>query len=261
MKKMMKFIYPILVSLFLTASILLLRPVTKASHTPHSNTGHTVEGLVARFTFETGSHDELRNFAPTKLHGVTIDNGALQVDRGTWAQAPYIGPPLQEQTLVSFIRLKDLGIKGGSPVTFTTNNSSYFNGLALGEIPIKFRATNINWVAISEFKDRSKDLRPPFKETYTHQLLKMAISYKKVNGQCQVSIYRNGEQIAQYTKGRIGTLAPQNSQVLFGMREFHDKTSTYPPTSDVWLKADIEEVQIYNRALSQAEIQLLDYAK
>jgi hypothetical protein len=89
----------------------------------------------------------------------------------------------------------------------------------------------------------------------------MAVSYKNVNGKCQISMYRNGEFIGQYTKGKLGILPPHESKVLFGMRQMHDKTRTYPPSYQAWLKAAIEEVQIYDRVLSQAEIRSLDFIK
>ena len=228
-----------------------------------NNKGYTVEGLVGRFTFEKSAQDEVGNFGKTELKGVTIDNGALQVDRGTWAYATYHGSPLLEKTLVSFIHLKSLELNGGSPVTFTTNDASYFNGLVLGEVngAISLSALNIYWSITSEELKRTKFIRPAYKEVSTHHLLKMAVTFKNVNGQAQISIYRNGEQIAQYTQGQLEKLAPNNSKVIFGMRNLHDKTRAYTPPYQVWLNADIEEVQIYNRALSQAEIKSLDFVK
>ena len=169
---------------------------------PHtSRTGHTTKGLVGHFTFEKGAQDALGNFGATELHGVTIDNGCLQLERATWAQAPYHGPACKDMSFISFVRLKDLDLKGGSVATFMRSDGEYFNGLALGEIPWKFNAHNTYWVAVSEFKNRTKNLRPGYREESTHQLLKMAITFKNINGQCQTTIYRNGEQIGQYIQG------------------------------------------------------------
>ncbi len=130
-------------------------------------------------------------------------------------------------------------------VTFTTNNSDYLNGLVLGEVNgiYSLSAVNTYWSVVSEENVRLEYLRPGYKEEHTHTLLKMATTFKNVNGKCQISIYRNGDQIGQFTKGQLKTLAPGNSKVMFGMREMHDKIRSYPPSYQTWIKADIEEIR------------------
>ncbi len=258
---MIKYWY-LLILLFLGSRLATSLNANTTSQPQATKEGHTVAGLVGHFTFEKGAQDLLGNFGPTELNGVKVNKGALQVDRATWAQAPYIaGPVLYEKTFVSFVRLKGLDPMGGSLINFMRNDASYYNGLALGETPWKFSAINTYWNAVSESKNRTKNLRPGFKEENTHELLKMTIVYKNIGGKCQTTIYRNDQQIAQYLQGKLETLAPNNSKVLFGMRQFHDKTRLYVPYFQVWLKADIEEVQIYDRVLSPAEIKVLDYVK
>lgn len=79
----------------------------------------------------------------------------------------------------------------------------------------------------------------------------MAISYANDNGTARVRIYRNGDEIGDYTHGQFVSFAKNDAEAIWGKR--HGSVGGGPGDLDV----HIEDSRIYAAVLSQAEIKKL----
>ncbi len=206
------------------------------------------ETLVGHWTFEKGVEleDLTGNFVDITLMGAEIADGKLNVDLGKWAIASgYDGPDIEEKTLVSWVIMDDLDVQKGSVLTIDRLSDPTFDAIVFGE------RQNRRWMAGSGWFHRTQDPKPGFEEKETGVLIMMAISYENDNGTARVRIYRNGDEIGDYTHGQFVTFANKDAETICGKR--HGGLGGGPGDLDV----HIEDSRIYAAVLSQAEIKKL----
>jgi hypothetical protein len=220
-----------------------------------TNNQPTRAALVGQWTFEGPNPltDQTGNFSALVLQGnASIFNGQLDLNgTGTtptgWAYASnYTGPTITSKTLVSWLKLQNLGPYAGSPLGIRANSIDRFDSIVYGELQ-----TN-RWMAGSNIYARTQNFSPGFQETTTDQLIQIAIAYNDLgSGQMQISGYRNGSLIGTYLTANASTYSPGGVTVDFGPR------SAYFSSPRGSLDALIEESRIYDTALTQSQIAAL----
>jgi len=145
-----------------------------------------------------------------------------------------------DKTLVSWVMLKDKGVRGGSVLTVEADDQ--FDAIVFAEL------AEARWMAGSDMWHRTnkEQRRYPREEADAKTLVQMAIVYKDD----QITVYRNGEEYASHRARNIDLLSRKNNFVVFGLRH----TSGHGGR----VAAVIEDARIYNQALSQEEVKRLE---
>ena len=210
--------------------------------------GEKAEALVGHWTFEKDVElqDLTGNFVDITLMGAEIADGQLDIDINKWAIASgYDGPDIEDKTLVSWVIMDDLNVQKGSILTIDRLSDPTFDAIVFGE------RQNHRWMAGSGWFHRTQDPDPGFEEKKTGELIMMAISYQNDNGTARVRLYRNGNEIGDYTHGQFVSFAKNDAEAIWGKR--HGGVGGGPGDLDV----HIEDSRIYAAVLSQAEIRKL----
>lgn len=221
--------------------------------------------LIGHWIFEGVSPqaDLTGNFPDLLLQGnASINNGQLDVNgTGTnatgWAvtdsgSGAYAGPPITNKTLVSWLTLEGLEAVAdeGSAMTLDRVGSDHFDGIIFAEIQ------SDRWMNGSTTWSRTQNFAPGFQETTTGALIQMAITYADLGGgNLQVTGYRNGLQIGQYTTPNASSWATGDAEVFFGVR--HGNISAGSGALD----ARIEEARLYDEVLTAAQLNALAIVK
>ena len=205
---------------------------------------------VGWWTFEKGVEleDIAGNFPDLELKDAKIDNGALDVDKGTWAVTvgDYKGPDITDKTMVSWASLDDLDVQSGSILSIDKISADEFDAIVFGE------RQSHRWMAGSSVFKRTKNPVPGFEETKTDVLVQLAYTYEDVGGQAHIMMYRNGEVFGDYTQGPIATHTADDAEVFFGLRHGNSETGGLGEVN-----AHIEEARIYDEVLGEAQIKSL----
>ena len=149
--------------------------------------------------------------------------------------------PLVDKTLVVWVAPANLAQKGGSALTLD-DQRSHFDGIIFGEL------ARGKWMAGSDFyrRTQSEQANSPAETADTRTFVQVAIVYK---GR-QVTLYRNGQQYAQYTMAPPPQEFGPQSVVLIGKRHLDQG-------DDAHFAGAIDDARIYDRALSAEEIAAL----
>jgi len=216
--------------------------------------------LIGHWTFEAGSElkDLTGNFPDLLLMGdAAVAGGELDLNGfGTTASGwaitdsdggAYEGPAITNKTLVVWLTLQGLGdvAVAGSAMTLDRVASDQFDGIIFGE------RQNNRWMNGSSFWSRTADLSPGFEETEIGTPVHLAIAYQATGGGMQVTVFRNGQSIGQYSSGVPSFWEPGDAEVIFGIR--HGSTAGGGGALD----ALISEARLYNQALNGPEIRRL----
>lgn len=210
--------------------------------------GDKAEALVGHWTFENGVEleDLTGNFVDITLMGAEVADGQLDINLNQWAIASgYDGPDIEDKTLVSWVIMDDLDVQKGSILTIDRLSDPTFDAIVFGE------RQNRRWMAGSGWFDRTQDPVHGFEEKNTGELIMVAISYENDNDTARVRIYRNGDEIGDYTHGKFVSFAKNDAEAIWGKR--HGGVGGGPGDLDV----HIEDSRIYAAVLTQAEIKKL----
>ena len=117
--------------------------------------------------------------------------------------------PLKDKTLVVWVSPANLTQRGGSALTID-DGESHFDGIIFGEIAPR------KWMPGSDFHHRTHQGQAnwPEETAATNTFLQIAITYKAQ----QVTVYRNGQQYAQYTMANPPLAFGSPSVVVIGLR-------------------------------------------
>ena len=214
---------------------------------PLSISAQVQEGnLVGWWRFDS-LEEETGNFGDIVLHGASVEGGQLVVDPGKWAHAlDYTGPDITELTLASWVALDSYAKTNGSALTLDEVSTDQFCGIVWAE------RVNKQWMPGSSHFRRTDDFPNAVTEPETGDLVFVAITYKNVNNQYEITGYRNGESMGSFRKGDLRTWEAGDSEAIWGKRHVN---GTSGPGE---LSAHIEESRIYNVALSAGEIESLN---
>ena len=124
----------------------------------------------------------------------------------------YDGPDIGEKTLVSWAIMDDLDVQQGSILTIDRLSDPTFDAIVFGE------RQHHRWMAGSGWFHRTQDPEPGFEEKKTGELIMMAISYADDGGTARVRIYRNGDEIGDYTFGQFEPFDNNDAEAIWGKR-------------------------------------------
>ena len=203
------------------------------------------DNLVGWWRFDTMA-DETGNWGDIALHGATLVEGQLVVETGKWAHAlDYTGPDITELTLASWLSLDDYSKTNGSALTLDKVTADQFCGIVWAE------RVDRQWMPGSSHFRRTNDFPRAVTETDSGDLHFIAITYKNVSNQYEITGYRNGESMGSFTRGDLRTWPAGDAEAVWGKRH----TNGLAGPGD--LNAHIEESRIYNVALTADEIETL----
>lgn len=197
----------------------------------------------ARWTFEVDARDDVGALPSTLVGAAAVREGRLKLDgRGSVLKAGPLPRALREKTLEAWILLPELAQRGGGVISIERRDGTVFDAIVFGERePAK-------WVAGSDFYRRSRDLAAPPENSKPSQPVQLAVVYDTDGG---VSVYRNGERYApRYVpggeQGSLRSYPAGEAQILIGLR--------HTGAGNGFLRADIDEARVYDRALSAEEV-------
>lgn len=202
-------------------------------------------GLVGQWTFESGAEvrDLTGHFGDRTLqNGASVVNGSLNLDAGQAAlSGAYAGPALGSKTMVAWLRLDNLDVQTGSPLSIEQVDVHGFDAIVYGE------RQSHRWMASSDFFNRTQDFNPGFQESTTGELVQVAITYEDLGGGLvRIRGYRDGIQIGDSTSGNMHTW---NHGVIAKFGPRHAAFGS--------LDAHIDEARIYNRVLTASDLAAL----
>lgn len=205
--------------------------------------------LVGHWTFEKGveTKDLTGNFGDVVLRGsgAVIQDGMLDVGPNNFAVAgSYTGPTISTKTLVSWVSIDSFDTQKGSVLTIDKVNSDEFDAIVFGELQDK------RWLAGSmNFARTVSNPTPGFEETELNIPIQMAITYENTNGGTHVIMYRNGNKIADFTKGAFASWQAGDAEIFWGLR--HGNANSAGPGR---LDCKIEESRIYDSVLTAEQL-------
>ena len=136
-----------------------------------------------------------------------------------------------DKTLVSWVKLNEMSVRGGSILTIQDGNQ--YDGIIFS------RKGPGKWIAGSDDSKRTlKDLSNIKSETAgSGKMVQMAIIYED----SEIRIYRDGELYTQYAAQNIDLLSSNNNFVVFGLSRYG---------GEGFISGEIEDARIYSSALS-----------
>jgi hypothetical protein len=196
---------------------------------------------IARWTFETDTKDVIAGI-PATLHGeARIADGRLKLDgKKSFAQSALLSREIREKTLEGWVTLANLEQRGGSVVSIEADK--VFDAIVFGERePGK-------WMVGSSYFQRTRSLGADSEAAGPTELIHVAITYDSSN---RITFYRNGaphgkSYVPEGENAALQTFGSTNAHLLFGLRHTGSK--------DGRLAGEIEEVRLYDRALTSEEI-------
>ena len=195
---------------------------------------------LALWTFEGGSlQDQVGGMHAGLKGSARVERGRLILDgKNSYASTGPLGKDVSEKTLEAWVYLPTLKQGGGGAISLQTPDGKVFDSIVFAE-----REKN-KWMAGSNGFARTRNVSGQGENSNPATAVHMAIVYKADNS---VSIYRNGELYGQsYTPGGRVTYRKGRANVLLGLR--------HQGGGNGFLRAEIEQAALYDRALSEKEI-------
>ena len=189
---------------------------------------------MLRWTFDEGPDDLVRGLSGQLRDGAKIEDGRLILDGKKAHLVSAKLPRLPKtKTLEGWVQLNDLEQRAGAVISIHHSPGNVFDALVYGER--RPRA----WMVGSDFFKRTLDLAN--KESEADQLVHVAITYGDGD---TITLYRNGRAIGSYKpRNPLIEFEQEKALVYLGRR-----------TGSGYLKGEIEEIRVYNRALTAEEV-------
>lgn len=193
---------------------------------------------IARWEFEKDLHDSLGDLHAAAIGGARLENGALTLDGGSYAQTPPLARPLKAKTLEAWVQLDDLEQRGGGVMSVETLGGEVFDSIVFGEQQPR------EWLAGSDFFRRTQPFAGPA-EPAAGALVHLAIAY---HADGKIVGYRDGKPYGKaYASAGPIAFEPGASHIVFGLRHS-------PAGGNKLLKGRILQAQLYDRALAAEEV-------
>lgn len=195
----------------------------------------------AVWTFDGNANDLLGSMNGELVGAARIDKGRLVLDGKTaYVRTAQLPKRVTEKSLEVWVALENRDQGGGGAMTLQTESGGTFDSIVYGE-----REAG-RWMAGSESFIRTRSVSGPVENAGAQQLAQMTIVYRNDNS---ITLYRDGKPYgAPYTpdSAAIRAYEPKSSRVLFGLR--------HTGASNGFLKGEIEEARLYDRALNSQEV-------
>ncbi len=200
-------------------------------------------GLVGYWPFNGNANDESGNG-----NNGTVNGATLTTDRFGNSISAYnfngnqqyivtnsIQSQLSSKTFSAWVKLNSLNQTGGGVISIQKPNGSEFDALVYNEF-------SSGWFFGSDYLSRSSTSN--FIESQSNEWINMVVSYENNN----FKMYRNGILIHTSSQYALKTFS-LDCVFLFGFRHYW--------AANGFINAKLDDIFIYNRALSDTEIQQL----
>ncbi|MEX1228739.1 MAG: DUF1549 domain-containing protein [Planctomycetaceae bacterium] len=203
------------------------------------------DGLPKPEPLASWNFDDDFNDVVGKLHGraeggAQIHKGSLELDgRGAYMASAPIENDITEKTLEAWIKLRDLDQRGGGVISIQTLDGVTFDAIVFGEQePKRWMAGSNGFVRTQSFQGSD--------ETLAHnEFVHVAITY---DADGVITGYRNGIRYgSSYKSSGPVTFRAGEAQIVVGLRHA-------PPGGNRMLAGTVDKVQLYDRALTPAEV-------
>ena len=200
------------------------------------------DGLVAYYPFNGNANDESGNGNDGEVMGATLAvdrfgtaNSAYNFDGDKDVISSNINQELEEKTFSAWVKLSDLDQGGGGVVGVQFNSS--FDSLVYNE-----KADG--WRLGSESNQRSSSAN---QAENSSDWIFVCATYKNRS----YIFYRNGEQL--FTNKSSELFKFSKPQLMIGQKQ-GIPAGNYNAEHRLYLKGQIDDVRIYNRALNNSEV-------
>ena len=195
---------------------------------------------VIRWSFTDSTNLSLNG---SLVGGATLAEGRLRlVQEGAFFKSAPLLRDLHEKTLEVWVSIADLQQGGGAALSIEASDGKVFDAIVFGERQSR------KWTSGSEGFARTKDLGAADESTPASGLIHMVAVYSSDN---RVALFRNGVAYGKpyLPSTPLQTFRAGDAHVLLGMRH----TGGGHP----FLRGEIAQAAIYDRALSESEISIL----
>ncbi len=194
---------------------------------------------IAQWDFARGLRDQVGELHGTAERGARLEDGGLVVDGRGYVVTPPIAKGIGEKTLEAWVRLADLGQRGGGVISIQTPGGDEFDAIVYGE-----REAG-QWMAGSDGFRRTKSFGGPEETEAVDRPVHVAIVYA-ADG--TVSGFRDGKPYGSaYRSVGLKRFPAKTSVVLFGLRHAD-------PGGNRLLRGTILGARLFDRALSPDEV-------
>lgn len=203
------------------------------------------DGLVAYYPFNGNADDASGNGNDGIVDGAILSedrfgnpNSAYIFDGiDVWIYTQSVDQALTEKTMSAWVKLNDVSQQGGGVVSLETPEADpNFDSIVYNE-------QGTGWGFGSDYFRRTDEWSGYCEKS--SQWVHITATYQDY----QYKLYRNGDLILETTSFSAYNF-PDTNRILIGRRHT-------PRSDNTFLNAQIDEVRIYNRALSESEIQEL----
>ena len=195
---------------------------------------------LASWKFAEGLEDKVGKLHAQTVGSAAIRDGALDVNRKDgFARTTTLTKDVREKTLEAWVRLGDLGQRGGAAISLQTRNGDVFDAIVFGEQEPR------RWMAGSDRFQRTKSFNGPEEREAKDRAVHVAIVY---HGDGTIEGFRDGKRYGTpYKSSGPHHFRAQDSEVVFGLR--------HSPASEAkLLDGAILGAQLYDRALTPKEL-------
>jgi hypothetical protein len=198
---------------------------------------------VSRWTFDRDLKDEIGQLHGVAQGGARVEGGALVLDgKSAYVASAPLTKKIQARTLEVWVKLDNLGQRGGAAISIQGMNGVQFDAIVFGE-----REPG-RWMSGSSGFSRTKSFGGAEGEKEAaNQFVHIAIVYQ---GDGTITGYRNGRTYGKPYKTGVATYAAGSSQIIFGLR--HGTSAG----GGRMLAGRIDRAQLYDRALTAEEVAL-----
>ncbi|MEX0726002.1 MAG: DUF1549 domain-containing protein [Planctomycetaceae bacterium] len=203
------------------------------------------QGLPKPEPLASWNFDDDFNDVVGKLHGraeggAQIHKGSLELDgRGAYMASAPIEKDVTEKTLEAWVKLRDLDQRGGGVISIQTLDGVTFDAIVFGEQEPK------RWMAGSNGFVRTQSFQGSDESLAHNEFVHVAITY---DADGVITGYRNGIKYGSSYKSSVPvTFRAGEAQIVAGLRHA-------PPGGNRMLAGMVDKVQLYDRALTPAEV-------
>ncbi|MCA9129139.1 MAG: DUF1553 domain-containing protein, partial [Planctomycetales bacterium] len=194
---------------------------------------------IARWDFEQDSHDTIGKLHAQLREKAVVQGGRLRLNGQGYAVTEPLTCDIGAKTLEAWVKLDAADQAGGSVVSIESADGVVFDGIVYAEQEAK------RWMAGSDYFSRTQSFGGPEERDAQSRFVHLAITY---NEDGLIAAYRDGKPYGTpYVSSSLARFQAGQSRLLFGLRHS-------PSSSDRMLRCEIAQVQLYDRALSAAEV-------
>jgi hypothetical protein len=197
---------------------------------------------ILEWNFESGLNDQILGLKTNLRNGAAIENGRLILRNGGYAVTDNLPIGIAEKTLSAWVQLDNLSQRAGGVISMQNTNGSVFDSIVFAEREPR------RWISGSNNFSRTKPFSSaPPENLADNQLIHIAITYSpdgKITG------YRNGKIYGKPYTTNLYKYRKNRSVLTFGVRHL-------PASPQRMLHGSISQASVYDRALTQTEINVI----